>query len=198
MAGYYSSTMKRRILVKGGSGAGKTTLGLAIAQQLNLPFVELDSLHHGPNWAAASAAELQARVRKTLDDDHGWVVDGNYDGKLGTMLFERAQLIVWLDLPLRIKLWRLAKRTARRWWRKEELWNGNRETLKGVLWGRDGLFPWAVCSHFRHRRVWIERLRGRPLVRLRTAGEVDAWFADFSTRSISPPKVASQLLNASD
>lgn len=106
--------MIRRILVKGASGAGKSTLGSQLAARLDLPWVELDSLHHGPNWSAASATELQARVLATLDDDRGWVVDGNYDSKLGPLLWDRAQLITGLDLPLTTKLLRLARRTAGR------------------------------------------------------------------------------------
>jgi hypothetical protein len=90
--------MIRRILVKGGSGAGKSTLGLELARHLALPYVELDALHHGPNWAAASAAELQARVLAALDDDRGWVVDGNYDSKLGTLILDRAELFARSDV----------------------------------------------------------------------------------------------------
>jgi len=165
----------RRILVKGGSGAGKSTLAQEIAEKLNLPYVELDALHHGPNWSAASAEELTARVLKAIDDSRGWVVDGNYDSKLGTLIVDRADLVVWLDLALPTKLWRLARRTARRWLRREELWNGNRETLPGVFYGRDALFSWAVSTHFRHRRDWPHRLAGRPLVRLRNAREVNNW-----------------------
>jgi hypothetical protein len=177
--------MVRRVLVKGASGAGKSTLALALARHLDVPHVELDALHHGPGWTAASPAELQARVQAALDDRRGWVVDGNYDSKLGTLVLARAELVVWLDLPLSTKLARLARRTARRWLKNEQLWNGNRETLKGALWGGESLFVWAVRTHFRHRRRWPAELGGRPLVRLRTADEVDSWrseFCDPSTR----------------
>jgi adenylate kinase family enzyme len=174
--------MARRILVKGGSGAGKTTLGRKLAQQLGVPFVELDALHHGANWTAASAAELQARVRTELDDVRGWVVDGNYDRKLGRELIERAELIVWLDLPLPTKLWRLAHRTSRRWLSNEELWNGNRESLKDAFWGREALFPCAIRSHFSHRRTWPEKLQHRSVVRLHTPKDVAAWLSDFPGR----------------
>ena len=173
------SAMARRILVKGGSGAGKSTLGRFLARHMELPFVELDGLHHGPNWSAASAPELQARVQSVLDDERGWVVDGNYDSKLGTLLHDRAELIVWLDFPLKTKLWRLGQRTAQRWLRNEELWNGNRETLKDAFWGIDALFPWAVRSHFRQRRSWPQQLAGRPLIRLRSPREVEAWLSEF-------------------
>lgn len=175
--------MVRRILVKGGSGAGKSTMGLALSQHLGLPFVELDALHHGPNWTEASAAVLQERVLSALDDERGWVVDGNYEGKLGALVIERAELIVWLDLPLRTKLPRLVRRTALRWLRREELWNGNRETLKDTLWGPNALLPWAVRSHFRNRGRWPRELIGRTVVRLRTAREANAWLADFCARS---------------
>ena len=151
-----------------------------LARCLELPFVELDALHHGPSWQAASASELQARVLQAIDDERGWVADGNYDDKLGTLLLDRADTVVWLDLPLAIKLARLARRTARRWWRAEELWHGNRESLKGAFWGADALFAWAVRSHFSNARNWPARLAGRPLVRLRTPAEVASWLSEVT------------------
>jgi hypothetical protein len=171
--------MPRRILVRGASGAGKSTLGQALARHLTVPFVELDALHHGPNWTAASAEELRARVSVLLDEPRGSVVDGNYDSKLGTLVIDRADLIVWLDLPLRTELRRLAYRTLRRWLLSERLWNGNRQTLKGAFRGKDALIPWAIASHFRHRRLWPQKLAARPVVRLGSALEVESWFSDF-------------------
>ncbi len=171
--------MARRILIKGGSGAGKSTLGLCLAQHLGVPFLELDSVHHGANWASASAAEMQARVRSALDDERGWVVDGNYENKLGTLILERAELILWLDLPLGLKLRRLSRRTAGRYVRQQVLWNGNRETVKDAFWGSDALFPWAVRSHFSHRRNWPRTLAPYPVIRLRSAQAVSAWLDIF-------------------
>jgi adenylate kinase family enzyme len=103
--------LPRRIAIKGTSGAGKSTLGRQLAELLAVPYVELDALHHGPNWSAASATELRARVYAVIDHADGWVVDGNYGTKLGTTVLDRAQLIVWLDLPLLLKLRRLVRRT---------------------------------------------------------------------------------------
>jgi energy-coupling factor transporter ATP-binding protein EcfA2 len=173
----------RRILVKGSSGAGKSTLAAELALLLRLPYVELDALHHGPNWAAASAEELQSKVRAELDDAHGWVVDGNYDAKLGTLIMDRAELVVWLDLPLLLKLLRTTRRTLRRWFDKEVIYGGNVETLRGAFWGRDALLTWAFLTHFRHRQQWPAQLLGRNLVRLRTPREVQRWLAEFSERA---------------
>ncbi|HEX6244666.1 MAG TPA: shikimate kinase [Polyangiales bacterium] len=169
----------RRLLIKGGSGAGKSTLARDLAQRLGLPYVELDALHHGPNWTAVPTDRFRALVAETLDDRRGWVVDGNYDSKLQRLLLDRAELIVWLDLPLGTKLSRLARRTTRRMARREVLWNGNRESLRGVCWGAESLFVWAVRSHFHQRRAWPLLLADPRTVRLRSPRAVTDWLHDF-------------------
>jgi adenylate kinase family enzyme len=171
-------TGPRRIVVKGTSGAGKTTIAAELARRLGVPHVELDALHHGPSWTEASAEELCARVDAALDDARGWVVDGNYERKLGTRVLDRAELIVWLDLPLAPKLARLWRRTARRIRAREELWNGNRDSWRNALWGRESLFACTIRSHVRHRRTWPPVFAGRPVVRLRSDREVEAWLAE--------------------
>ena len=144
-----------------------------------VPFHELDALHHGPDWTEATADELRARVEPLVAED-GWVVDGAYRGKLGDLVLERAELVVWLDLPLRIWLPRLVRRTVRRVVRREELWNGNRETLRNVLFSRDSLVLYALRAHFRNRRRYPETLAPYDVVRLRSPREVERWLAEVT------------------
>ena len=66
----------QRISVVGISGAGKTTVGSAIATALNLPFIELDSIHNQPGWAELPADEFQERLRPIVAGK-SWVIDGN-------------------------------------------------------------------------------------------------------------------------
>jgi hypothetical protein len=75
-----------------------------------------------------------------------------------------------------------AVRAGRRWLRNEELWKGNRETLKGA----QSLFAWAVRAHLRHRPRWPAQLAERPLVRLRSAREVEQWLERFCADSGAP------------
>ncbi len=65
-------------------------------------------------------------VEAVAGDD--WVVDGNY-GAVRDLVWERADTVVWLDLPRRVVMRRVAIRTIRRALTREELWNGNREPL---------------------------------------------------------------------
>jgi adenylate kinase family enzyme len=167
----------RRVVVRGGVGSGKSTFARELARRLGVAHVELDALHHGPGWREATAEELRAKVDEALDDGRGWVVDGNYDLKLGTLVLERAQLIVWLDLPLRVTFPRLLRRTVRRVHTREELWNGNRETWRGSFLSRDSILLWLFRTHRRNRREWPSRFEGRELVRLRTRRQAEAWLA---------------------
>jgi hypothetical protein len=106
----------------------------------------------------------------------GWVIDGNYEAKLGDTVIGQADTIVWLDLPLGLKLRRVARRTSGRIRDDVELWNGNKETWRNALWGRESLFAWLVRGHFRHRRQWPRRYAGDPrFVRLRSTAEARRW-----------------------
>lgn len=166
-----------KFVIKGTSGAGKSTFGRQLAERLGLPYIELDGLYHGPNWSEPSPEVFQARVRKVMDAaPDGWVIDGNYDTRLGTLVISEAETIVWLDLPLRVKLRRLWGRTIYRIREQPELWNGNRETWKGAFIGRDSLFGYMLRGHVRHRREWPVRFtQDTRLVRLRSESEVQRW-----------------------
>jgi adenylate kinase family enzyme len=167
----------QRINVKGSSGAGKTTFACELASRLGLPRVEVDALHHGLNWTEASAEELQARVRAFMESaPRGWVIDGNYERKLGGLVLDAADTIVWLDPPLRTLLRRLWRRTSWRIRNDVELWNGNRENWRTALVGWESLFVWMVRTFFRHRREWPRVFADDPrLVRLRSEAEARAW-----------------------
>jgi adenylate kinase family enzyme len=166
--------VRRVSIVATASCSGKTTLGRELARRLAVPFVELDALVHGPSWTETPDDELRALVEPIVASD-GWVIDGGYWGKLGDLVLRNADVVVWLDLPVRIWLPRLVRRTWGRIIRREELWNGNRETLRNVLFSRDSLILFAVRAHFRHRRNYPAELAPYTVVRLRTPREVERW-----------------------
>ena len=161
------------------SGNGKTTFGRALAERLAVPFVEMDALVHGPGWVETSDDDLRARVEPILAGDE-WVVDGTYQRKLGNLVLDAADTVVWLDLPVRVWLPRLMRRTWRRWRRREELWNGNRESLRTTLFSADSVIWYAVRNHRRRRRAWSTDLARYPVVRLRRPEEVERWLATSS------------------
>ena len=171
--------MRRVAIISSASGNGKTTLGRALAERLGVPFVELDALVHGPDWQETSDEDLRRLVEPILRED-GWVFDGTYLRKLGTLILESADTVVWLDLPTRVWFPRLVKRSARRLSGREPMWNDNRETLKGVVWGRESLFGYALMQQPRRRREWPAELAPYNVVRLRSQSAVEQWLSGAS------------------
>ena len=163
------------------SGNGKTTFGKQLAERLHVPFIEMDALVHGPGWVETPDDELRAQIEPVVITD-GWVIDGAYRGKLGDLLLRSADVVVWLDLPVRVWLPRLILRTARRIRGREELWNGNKESRAAAVWGRDSLLVFALRSHFRRRRDYPEALANWSVIRLRSRAEVARFLAQ-----VGPP-----------
>ena len=167
------------------SGCGKTTVARVLADHLAVPYVELDSLHFGPGWTEATAAELRKQVEPVIAGD-AWVIDGGYRAKLGDLVLSAADIVVWLDPPRREWLPRLLRRTIARIVRGEELWGGNRESFRNAFLGRDALIPYALRGYRRRRRQYASELARFPVVRLRSQREIDAWLASIRREALSP------------
>jgi adenylate kinase family enzyme len=168
----------RRIVVVGISGNGKTTLGRRLAQQLGVPFTELDALMHQPGWVPAEPETFRREVEAVMERSDGWVLDGMYQGQLGDLVLRRADTLVWLDQPLPLVLRRLIKRVVKDIVTKRDLYNGNRQTWRYALFTRDSLVGFAIKSHFKRRREWPAGLGAPPnleVVRLRSPHEVELW-----------------------
>lgn len=170
----------QRIAVVGTTGSGKTTLARQLARTLGISHVELDALFWGPNWTEAPIEIFRERVAQALSGE-AWVVDGGYS-KVRDIVWRRADTLVWLDYPLWLILWQLARRTLRRILTAEKLWSGNRERFRTGVFSRNSLFVWALQTYRRRRREYSELPR-RPeyahlgVVRLRSPREAGAWFS---------------------
>jgi adenylate kinase family enzyme len=171
----------RRVWVIGIGGSGKTTLAAELARRLGVPHIELDAMHHGPDWAEPDLDQFRGDVAGVVAGD-GWVVDGGYQRKLGTMVPEAADTLIWLDLPLHVSMLRTARRSLSRVLRRAELWNGNRETLGALFWGRESLLWWSVKQHRIYEHSLPELFASpecadKRILRLRSAKSVRAWLA---------------------
>jgi adenylate kinase family enzyme len=177
--------MKRVAIIASASGSGKTTLGRALAGAIGVPFHELDAINHRPGWRELDAGELRRRVEPLVAGD-AWVIDGSYRSKLGDLVLARADTVVWLDLPRRVWLPRLVRRTFLRVVRREVLWNGNRESLRTAL-GRDSPIRFALANERPRRQRYPAELARFPVVRLRSSDAVDAFLRQAVSGSSSAP-----------
>ena len=101
----------RRIVILGCAGAGKSTLAGRIGGALGAPVICLDAI-----WRAAWTAVDLAEFRATIAQMHGgetWISDGNFAAATFDLRLPRADLIVWLERPRSLCLWRAIRRVFR-------------------------------------------------------------------------------------
>lgn len=178
----------------GTTGSGKTTLARQIAAVLGYPHGEQDAWNHQAGWQEAPLEQFRAQVYDFTSGPR-WVMDGNYS-KARDIGWARADTLVWLDYPAQVVFWRLLQRSARRVLTRQELWNGNRESLRGQL-QPDAPIPWLFRTHWKRRRETPELVAQYPhlsVIRLRSPQEAQVWLAHLSLAAtgVRPPRSASQ------
>lgn len=171
-----------RIVVVGNSGSGKSTLARVLGEKLEFPVLELDSIYHQRGWEPLPDEEF----RVTLADfalNQEWVIDGNYTSLgMKDLIWPVADTLVWLDLPRRVVMSRIIRRTLKRIFTRQELWNGNREALTNLmrLDPEKNIIRWSWTSHHKYRQQYEDALAGPETVhlrvlRLRSTDEVKAF-----------------------
>ncbi|MFA9557108.1 topology modulation protein [Evansella sp. AB-rgal1] len=98
-----------RIMVMGVSaGVGKSTFARRLGEALQLDVYHLDTLFWKPNWVEAPFEEFRAKQQEIVQNNQ-WVIDGNYNSTYD-IRSQKADTIIYLELPLVICLYRVMKR----------------------------------------------------------------------------------------
>lgn len=165
-----------RILIAGTSGSGKTTLAGKLGDVLGIPHHEMDNLHWGEGWTSRGTfLEDVAAFAAT----EAWVSEFQYR-EARPVTAARAEVVVWLNYPVRTRMGRVIRRTLRRRFRREPMWDVG--LLEPPLWtifrNEDHIvrFAWRTRRNFdRLPAVLEEKYPHLTLVRLRSPREARQW-----------------------
>jgi adenylate kinase family enzyme len=110
--------VEKRLYIFGASGSGTTTLGLLIAQRLNISHFDTDDYFwlktDTPFTEKREVTERQTMLKADLDRYSKWVLSGSLCG-WGDFTIPYFSLVVFLHLPAEIRLQRLKEREIRRY-----------------------------------------------------------------------------------
>jgi adenylate kinase family enzyme len=101
-----------RVVILGCSGSGKSTLARRLGEMTGLPVVHLDALFWEPGWKESEPAIFRQRVAEALGGGR-WITDGIYSSKTFDLRLPPADLILWIDQPRALRLWRVTCRALR-------------------------------------------------------------------------------------
>jgi adenylate kinase family enzyme len=168
----------RRVMIVGQPGSGKSTLARAMGERTGLPVVHIDRIHWLPGWVERSREE-KMRLFREAEAREAWIFEGGHSATWDSRL-ARADLLVWLDRPVGLRLWRVVSRALRHLGRtRPDLPEGCPERLRNLpeFLG----FIWRTRAGARDR---IARLAaGAPcqVVQLRSDREVEAFLTGLAT-----------------
>jgi adenylate kinase family enzyme len=169
----------KRIVIVGSTGAGKSTLAQQLAAHMNAPHIELDALHWESNWTPAAPEVFRQRVSDAIAGE-SWTCSGNYS-VVRERIWQRADTVVWLNYSFSVVASRLLRRTLGRVVSQEELWNGNRESLRMML-SRDSILLWLLRTYRSRRREYPALLartemRHLEVMCFRSPQQTSAWLS---------------------
>lgn len=145
-----------KINVIGTSGSGKSTVARQLAQNLAIPYIEMDRLFWKPDWQELQDEAFLARVEQELANaKSGWVLDGNYT-KTQSVKWRDVDWVVWVDYGFCRTLWQAIRRAAVRSWHQTELWpaTGNRESFARSFLSRQSIILWTIKTYHRNRKKY--------------------------------------------
>lgn len=100
--------MKRIMVIGVSAGVGKSTFARELAGSLGINVYHLDSLYWKPGWVEASLEEFK-KAQREIVMENTWIIEGNYS-KTFDIRTERADTIIYLELPRYTCLYRAVKR----------------------------------------------------------------------------------------
>lgn len=157
-----------RICLLGAPGSGKSTLALVLAQALDLPLIRMSDLQQQMEAALGEHAATAARVAymEHVLASQPWITDGYYQLSVDLRL-RKADLIIFLDLPLHVCL----HSVVRRGWNNllglhTTAYQSYRASLAARIKYLFGprIYKRVFEFHYRRRAVLLKKLQalGRP------------------------------------
>ncbi|AFY72069.1 hypothetical protein Pse7367_3846 (plasmid) [Thalassoporum mexicanum PCC 7367] len=169
----------QKVAVFGNAGAGKSTLSQQIATITNLPLHILDRVQYQPGGVAVSSQEYKQAHAEILASEQ-WVIDGF--GSIDTLWLrlDRADTLVYLDLPLPLHFWRVTKRMITGFFVPPSGWPEHSPILKSSLNSYRNLWLCHRKLTPKYRDYVAQAAKTRRVYHLRSPAQVEKFLESIA------------------
>jgi adenylate kinase family enzyme len=171
----FGGVWMQRIMIVGQPGSGKSTVARLIGEGTGLPVFHMDHIHWQAGWVERPLPE-KIKLAHEVEARDRWIFEGGLSSTYENRI-ARAEMLIWLDLPLGLRFWRVVKRSFAHFGR-------NRPDLPAGCpegFGRETLPFWRYIWRTRHsgrRRIASLVATAHPqltVVHLRSREEIAAF-----------------------
>lgn len=172
----------QRVLVLGSSGSGKSTFVSRLAATTGLPTISLDAIYWQPGWEPSDSSSFGHRIKELASGDR-WIIDGNYlSTGAGELRRDRADTIIWFDLPRHVCMTGIFARIAKTYGRvRPEMAAGCPERIDLEFFR----YVWTYRTQQRPKLMkYFESLRSdQKLICFNSRAEADNFIAHLAAAS---------------
>jgi adenylate kinase family enzyme len=167
----------KRVAVFGNAGGGKSTLARRLAHLTGLPLYPVDMLQY-PTANARVPHDEYLKAHAELLQHGAWIIDGFGCRKSAWERFERADTLIYVDLPLFTHFRWINKRLVMGFFRTPEGWPAGSTMISSTLSSYRAL--WSCHRHLtpKYRALVTEVRQHKRVYHLRSPAQIDAFLAN--------------------
>ncbi|MFF3358850.1 adenylate kinase [Streptomyces sp. NPDC002917] len=148
-----------------------------LSVQLGHPCTDLDDLLFTPGGPLPLEEFRRQAGGITRRDE--WIIEGNFS-KLADVVWHRADVLVWLDFPLALIVYRIVRRSLRQLAGRDDSAQARRLTWSTAFFSRRSLLRTAIRKYRTNRPRYARQVSetadlGVEVVRLRSPRNVQRW-----------------------
>ncbi|KXT77038.1 DNA topology modulation protein flar-related protein [Streptococcus sp. DD10] len=98
-----------KIAIIGYSGSGKSTLAQKLGYFYHIPVLHMDTIQFKEQWQTREQDAVKTDLKKFMTQS-SWVIDGNYSFAYYQERMKEADIILFMDFPRYLSLFRAFKR----------------------------------------------------------------------------------------
>jgi len=169
--------MNKIMVIGVSAGAGKSTFARRLGELTGIEVTHLDRLYWKLNWIEASPEEFLAAQQQVVQQER-WIMEGNY-AKTVHIREPHADTVIYLELPLRVCLYRVLKRRVQYHGKtRQDIADGCKEKIDKAF------LKFIVKTYGARKKTMMERMRryameGKTVHYLKTPAQIDGFLATY-------------------